>query len=497
MSFHSPYDALNGSGADSSLSPLPPTMQMSSMIADTAQQSSMTPPTFAPPPPSNGNGNSMQSGMLVFPAYSSTTAELLARARANAATQPGTPGYEAAREQVLKGMVTSDRLPVPSAAPVSGRGRGRGRGRGAAGARSPAEAGTSSTPGSVSTPVSERGKGKVGRPRGRGRGGGGRGGKRKRSESVEIESDAHDWKAELSDETDFLQGDDSDVSNSYTPLPAKTKSGRAVNKPTSYVPVIPSPSTSTKKRRPYRRNPEAALCKTCQRGHSPNTNQIVFCDGCGVPYHQYCHDPPIDNDVVMIEEKQWFCSTCVRSRENTQAPNADGMVSGEALDIQEKRARLASLPQPRLIDLLLHASSLHPTLSVFPATATQSAPTASIPSPPGSTKPALPPNTDADTTAGAENGEADAIGEVEPYDGYDTDPPAHYPKPGNGIARNLRPESEDLQWLVDDNFEVFSHQTNYGDEATNGNGTGGGVGGGELDGTHEDITADVSMGGTV
>lgn len=42
-------------------------------------------------------------------------------------------------------------------------------------------------------------------------------------------------------------------------------------------------------------------------------------------------------------------------------------------------------------------------------------------------------------------------------DGYDTDPPAHYPKAGNGLARTLRPESEDLQWLVDDNFEAFSH----------------------------------------
>lgn len=42
-------------------------------------------------------------------------------------------------------------------------------------------------------------------------------------------------------------------------------------------------------------------------------------------------------------------------------------------------------------------------------------------------------------------------------DGYDTDPPTHYPKAGQGLARTLRPESEDLQWLVDDNFEVFSH----------------------------------------
>ena len=47
--------------------------------------------------------------------------------------------------------------------------------------------------------------------------------------------------------------------------------------------------------------------------------------------------------------------------------------------------------------------------------------------------------------------------QYEEDDGYDTDPPAHYPKAGNGLARTLRPESEDLNWLVDDNFEVFSH----------------------------------------
>ena len=49
----------------------------------------------------------------------------------------------------------------------------------------------------------------------------------------------------------------------------------------------------------------------------------------------------------------------------------------------------------------------------------------------------------------------------EQYDGYDTDPPAHYPKPGNGLARTLPPEFEDLEHLVDDNFEVFSHRVNY------------------------------------
>jgi hypothetical protein len=59
-------------------------------------------------------------------------------------------------------------------------------------------------------------------------------------------------------------------------------------------------------------------------------------------------------------------------------------------------------------------------------------------------------------------------------DGYDSDPPAHYPKAGNGLARTLRPESEELQWLVDDSFEVFSH-------SWRGDGNGAGADG-EMDG---------------
>lgn len=39
-----------------------------------------------------------------------------------------------------------------------------------------------------------------------------------------------------------------------------------------------------------------------------------------------------------------------------------------------------------------------------------------------------------------------------------TDPTAiNFPRPGNGLLSRMRPESEDLPWLVDDNLEVFSH----------------------------------------
>jgi hypothetical protein len=61
----------------------------------------------------------------------------------------------------------------------------------------------------------------------------------------------------------------------------------------------------------------------------------VFCDGCGTPYHQYCHDPPIEADVVDIPDKEWFCSTCVKSKENIAEPNADGLVPGDGLSAEE------------------------------------------------------------------------------------------------------------------------------------------------------------------
>ena len=134
-----------------------------------------------------------------------------------------------------------------------------------------------------------------GRPRGRGRGGGGRGGKRKREDKDD--------------------GDDSDSSEIYSPAATMTKSGRSIQKPTSFVPPPePSPPTGPKKKRPYRRNPESAVCKVCLRGTSPASNAIVFCDGCNTPYHRYCHHPPIDQSVVDEVDKEWFCRQCESER---------------------------------------------------------------------------------------------------------------------------------------------------------------------------------------
>ncbi|EON64593.1 hypothetical protein W97_03826 [Coniosporium apollinis CBS 100218] len=477
------------------------------------------PPTNPPPNalsdyqnanPNTSNG--FTSAASPFPQYSASTAEILKRVSANAL---GTQGWQAAREQVLKGMVTTESIATPPPAPTaSKRGRGRSRG-GSATAKTKAAVGGNGASSSAASSSPAVGRGRGG-GRGRGRGGG-RGGKRKKANSEEVSDDAND----------------SDVSNSYTPLPSATRSGRAVNKPTQYVPTLPSPSAdSAKKRRKTNRKPsEASLCTVCLRGTSPNNNMIVFCDACNTPYHQYCHDPPIPREVVQKVEAEWYCAACVRSREATAAAavaqTVGGLVAGDSLTADEKRAYFSTLPPATLISLLVQASAAHPSLALFPpdlksrlpmtsgadelpdapsalpqepsqptanpiptpapssaappptnytsvaslapgVTAPASTSTTTQPQPPPPLDPALntpsaaPTTTTNPTSAPAPapdpsaDAEADAEYEQE-ADHYSDDPPAHYPKPGNGLAATMRPEAEDLHWLVDDNSEVFQH----------------------------------------
>lgn len=166
----------------------------------------------------------------------------------------------------------------------------------------------------------------------------------------------------------------------------------------------------------------------------------------------------------------------------------------------QKRAYFSTLPQPRLVSLLLHASIRHPELPIFPpnvhdlipdqsASLSKSQDPKSAPQSTSASKPqnghgsisGTPRSQQLTNVTGSEidPSEAQILGEMTTQrdptlnpstsaanggldqadydDGYDSDPPANYPKAGNGLARTLRPESEDLQWLVDDNFEVFSH----------------------------------------
>lgn len=168
-----------------------------------------------------------------------------------------------------------------------------------------------------------------GRPRGsrargptrgttRGNRGGGRGGKRKRADDDD---------------------DAGDTSDSETYAPTTTKSGRSVQKPTTFVPPpqpSPPPMPSYKKKRTYRRNPESAVCKICLRGVSPASNMIVFCDGCNVPYHRYCHQPPIDQSVIDEVDKEWYCKQCERERiQPVPESHVVGFVSVENASAEE------------------------------------------------------------------------------------------------------------------------------------------------------------------
>lgn len=186
----------------------------------------------------------------------------------------------------------------------AGRGRGKGRGRGG------------------------------GRPRVRAIGGPGRGVKRKREQSEDVATK-----------------DDTDASETFTPLPTQSRSGRRIFKATTFAPVIidlesptgakSSPGTGImgtadtrkKTKRRYRKPGDASVCKNCGRGHSPIGNMIVFCDGCNTPWHQYCHDKPIGIDVVQIEEKEWFCADCTILRQ--ERAHLEGNVSAEGMSIVE------------------------------------------------------------------------------------------------------------------------------------------------------------------
>ncbi|KAF2712244.1 hypothetical protein K504DRAFT_464322 [Pleomassaria siparia CBS 279.74] len=444
-----------------------------------------------------------------FPQFSASTAAILSRLQASRGDVAGSLAFEAKKAEVMQNYVTSDKLPTPP--PIANTGK-RGKGGGRTALKTDVAV---KSPATGTTPTSARGTSGRGRGRGRGGRGGGRGGKRKRADSAESD-----------------EAEDSDISSSYTPLPTRTKSGRNVNKPVVFVPTIPEP-TPTVKRRRSTKTILAAQCKACHRGTDPTSNRIVFCDICSTPYHQYCHDPPIENDVVTLLEKEWICGPCERSK-NTVVEGTEDLIAAEGLTIDEKRAYLSSLPQARLVSLLLHSVVRHPELPIFPpdireiiSEISRIAKTAQpalsnnkpqpTPLPPivqqqvtspangmGSTggtprsqhmatdssemdpaeaqlfaemggshvskpkskskskskansqpQPQPQPQPPASTSTKANPVTTEPLDEYD--DGYDTDPPAHYPKAGNGLARTMRPESEDLQWLVDDNFEVFSH----------------------------------------
>ena len=288
----------------------------------------------------------------------------------------------------------------------------------------------------VETPTSRN---RGGRPRENGRGGrlrtgrGSRGGRTGRAVGVKR------TRGDLSDGDDGDQGSSS--GEEMIALPPTSRSGRRITQASNYSPVVidlddldaqATASSGVKNRAigadllsnrdgrggrrtsrlPKRKPGEAAVCRNCGRGYSPVGNMIVFCDGCNMPWHQSCHDPPISGEVIRVEESQWFCGDCIVKKD--QKPMWDRRVDMGSLSLVEQRYYLSTLPPEELISLLLQATTLHPDLPIF-----------------------TPPMDEEEVGYLQER-------ELLPY-----------PRPGNGVK--LPPETNDVSMLVDDNIVAFSH----------------------------------------
>ncbi|RDW89281.1 hypothetical protein BP6252_01313 [Coleophoma cylindrospora] len=410
------------------------------------------------------------------------------------------PGYEDMKRSVLQGMKTSMNMEIPT--PLSAQARRlakqsptpTGASRNASGAPSPYTtpyAKKDATAGTSAGGIGSNGRGKRSRaPKA--------GTKRKRRKSESVSPEESDM-PDLDDESD------SDGSGSLN-MPRMTQSGRQIVKPAAFVPS--ASSGSARKRGPSKRTQEEkneqALCKRCGRGHSPQSNMIVFCDGCNLPWHQMCHDPIISDEAVRDETADWYCADCSRKKGILPAFDPTRGVSWQGRSTEQKRAYLQSLSHTQLVSLLLHSTQLFPNLPIFPATASQptsrttsqsqernSTPQQPFPpsvaassglfnradsnpagtmnfirkiTPTGNTpSPSFPPK-DLESSAQkpsaphalaigtqAEDGDAEASRESTP-----ASPP--YPKPGMGLMAKLGPDDQDDEWLIDNNdFDAFSH----------------------------------------
>ena len=316
----------------------------------------------------------------------------------------------------------------------------------------------------VKTETPTRGKNRGGRPRGSRSGGQvNRGGRPRANKTVSrggrgrgsrggLTAAGMKRKRKRGEDDDEEVPDDTDVSEEFNLL-EHTSSGRRITQAKTFTPInLDPPTSSTKKispkttraitppsaKRPKlkRRKPgEAAVCINCGRGHSPTSNQIVFCDGCNTPWHQFCHDRPITPSVIQIEEKEWLCSECTTAR--NEKAHISGKVPAQAsMTLAEKRTYFQNLDKSELVSLLLHASTLHQDLPVFLPPRPVSIPTIIEPRP-------LPVPIQS------------TLDEEEYIEIYVEQEPLPYPKAGNGLV--LPQEDDDLGLLIDEDIASYSH----------------------------------------
>ncbi|CRG92511.1 hypothetical protein PISL3812_09572 [Talaromyces islandicus] len=306
-------------------------------------------------------------------------------------------------------------------------------------------------------------------------------------------------------EDEIKAGDSSsdDSSDDMVPVARQTKSGRQVNRPTFFAPLpeekISSPSGSPnaagtpvvkRRRKVYRKNGKDIniTCKHCQRGHSPSTNMIVFCDECNVAWHQFCHNPPIGKELIEVEETQWFCAECrpakpvaliklklPRSDISTPLNLSRPLVGGELFTTEQRRGYLSSLSHTTLVEMLMNLSQSNPALPLFPENLGDLAASKFAMSP--LNKP-MPQHEPKETPSHVEENVKERV--VKPVEvesnkskkrhgkksrtedsddsgsEYEVEEHRLYPQPGNGFC--LPPEEDDLDILLDDpNCPTFSH----------------------------------------
>jgi hypothetical protein len=222
----------------------------------------------------------------------------LASATAPAAPRPSfpRPTYESVRERIMASLASGSTMPAPASS---------------SGAAATAAA-------TLTLPLKPGGgpdRKKV--PAGSGQ-------KRKRARGEEDgEDDGHDDRGRASGASSPAEASDyGEGIRKGTPkggaarAPTMTKSGRQVLKPDTYDPAAEHGAKKSAKL--VKRTPEQALCRKCTRMHSPASNQMVFCDGCNDPWHQRCHDPWIDDEVVKDQNVHWYCMVCQAKRDRLQ-----------------------------------------------------------------------------------------------------------------------------------------------------------------------------------
>jgi hypothetical protein len=189
------------------------------------------------------------------------------------------------------------------------------------------------------------------------------------------------------------QGTDMGQQNAGDTLASnRTRSGRRVNQPAARdVEVAPinrpaAPVKTGAQKRKRQNRQINIVCTGCYRGNSPSNNLIVLCDKCDAPWHQKCHNPNIDNEVVEIPEMNWFCISCkpdqgqraqTKSGKKVAAKGnkagrpkkrivSEQQVGGTYYSEEERRTYLSSLSHELLVQLVVKISNEWPSVPMFP-----------------------------------------------------------------------------------------------------------------------------------